>query len=173
MNSYQLYRLISKNQKLAMKRHPMFESNKAMKVFGYIFAGFWAVYLIVFGVVFGNALGEESREAYDILNGGFIIFLAIDFFTRFGMQETPAQEIKPYKLLPVKVNFLLNTFLARIGLSGYNLFWFFFFVPFTIIARQIHARWSCPPETSPISFPDTSVMPSLCISSRQRFILFS
>lgn len=134
MNSYQLYRLISKNQKLAMKRHPMFESNKAMKVFGYIFAGFWAVYLIVFGVVFGNALGEESREAYDILNGGFIIFLAIDFFTRFGMQETPAQEIKPYKLLPVKVNFLLNTFLARIGLSGYNLFWFFFFVPFTIFA---------------------------------------
>ena len=134
MNNYQLYRLISKNQKLALKRHPMFDSNKAMKVFGYIFAAFWAVYLIIFGVVFGNALDDGNREAYDVINGGFIVFLMIDFFTRFGMQETPAQEVKPYKLLPIKTNFLLNTFLSRIGLSGYNLFWFFFFVPFTIFA---------------------------------------
>ena len=67
-----------------------------MKVFGYVFMGFWAVYLMFFGVTFYFIFSESSIEAYDMINGGAIFFLAIDFLLRFGMQETPAQEIKPY-----------------------------------------------------------------------------
>ena len=133
MNFYQLYRLISKNKKLAMKRHPMFEQNKVAKVMGYIFIAYWAVCLLIAGVAMANGLDEGGREAYDVINGGLIFFLIIDFFGRFGMQETPAQEVKPYRLLPIKTNFLLNTFLVKMGLSEGNLFWFFFFVPFAVI----------------------------------------
>lgn len=132
--SWNLFRLINKNKNLAAKRHPMFEKNRAMKVFTYIFIAFWACYLIFFGVLFAKAIEDGKTEPYDVINGGIIIFLIIDFLTRFGMQETPAQEIRPYKLLPIPENFLHNVFLLRIGLSGYNFFWFFFFVPFGFLS---------------------------------------
>lgn len=128
------YKLISHNQQLANNRHPMFERNLAMKVFGYVFVGFWAVYLLFFGVTFYFIFSESSIEPYDMINGGAIFFLAIDFFLRFGMQETPAQEIRPYKLLPIPITFLLNVFMIRIGLKVYNLFWHFFFVPFGLLS---------------------------------------
>lgn len=129
-----LYKLISKNQRLQDHRHPMFEKNMAMKIFGYIFFAFWAIYLMVFGVSFFFIFDGGPLEAFDMIDGGMIIFLATDFFFRFGMQETPAQNVKQYRLLPIPTNFLLDTFLARIGLRLYNLFWFFFFVPFALLA---------------------------------------
>ena len=126
----ELYKLISKNQKLADKRHPLFEKNKAMKIFTWVMVAFWAAYLILFGVMFANIFENDAREAYDTVNGGFIIILILDFFVRFGMQETPAHEVKPYKLMPIPTNFLMDVFLVKIGLKPYNLFWWFFFVPF-------------------------------------------
>ncbi len=129
----QLYRLIGKNEKLALRRHPMFEQNRVMKVFIYLFIAFWAVYLFVLGVMFGR-ITDGNYEAFDMIDGGMIFFLVVDFFVRFAVQETPAQEIKPYKLLPIPQNFLLNVFLLRRGLTGGNLFWGFFFVPFAFFA---------------------------------------
>ena len=129
-----LYRLVSKNQRLSVRRHPMFEQNKVMKWLGYIFIGFWAVYLVFFGVFFAFVLDGSNYESFDWINGGIIYFLVMDFLFRFGLQETPAQEIKPYKMLPVPQNFLLNVFLLRLGLQAYNFFWGFFLVPFGLFA---------------------------------------
>jgi len=129
-----LYKLIAHNQRLHERRHPMFEKNMAMKILGYIFIAFWAAYLAVFGVSFYHIFDGTSIEAFDWIDGGMIWFLLIDFVVRFGMQETPAQNIKQYKLLNVPTNFLLNTFLIRMGLQLYNFFWAFFFVPFGVLA---------------------------------------
>lgn len=131
---WQLYRLIDKNKSLSLKRHPLFEQNRVMKVFGYIFIAFWAVYLMLFGVFFAQAFDGSNYESFDRINGSMLVFLVIDFAMRFSMQETPAQDTKPYKLLPVPQQFLLNVFLLRIGLSTANLFWGFFFVPFGLLA---------------------------------------
>lgn len=129
-----LYKLVSHNQRLHDRRHPMFEKNMAMKIFGYIFIAFWAAYLAVFGVSFYHIFNGTSLEAFDWIDGGMVWFLVIDFLVRFGMQETPAQNIKQYKLLNVPTNFLLNTFLLRMGLQLFNFFWAFFLVPFGILA---------------------------------------
>ena len=131
---WRLFRLINKNKSLSLKRHPLFEQNRIMKVFGYIFVGFWAIYLMFFGVVFANAFDGGNYESFDRIDGSMLIFLVIDFYMRFTLQETPAQDTKPYKLLPIPQNFLLNVFLVRIGLSTSNLFWGFFFVPFGLLA---------------------------------------
>ncbi len=133
MNIFQLYRLVAHNQRLAARRHPMFSRGKFMKVFVYLMAAFWAGYLIFFGVIFGTALQEDSIEAYDRINGGMIFFLIVDFFLRFMAQETPAQEIKPYKMLPISQKSLISIFLVRMGLQPFNLMWFFFLVPFGIL----------------------------------------
>ncbi len=129
-----LYRLISKNQRIANRRHPMFERNMVFKVLTYFFVAFWAVYLAVLGIAFFFIFDGTNREAFDWINGGMIFILSIDFFLRFIMQETPAQEVKAYKLMPIPMNFLFNVFLVRSGLRGYNFFWFFFLVPFGFLA---------------------------------------
>lgn len=129
-----LYRAIARNQRLQQRRHPMFEKNMAMKVFSYIMVAFWAAYFMFFGWMFYVIFDGGAIEAFDMIDGGMIFFLAIDFFMRFAMQETPAQDVKPYKLLPVSSSFLVNVFLLRQGLSIYNMFWAFFFVPFSLFA---------------------------------------
>lgn len=142
MNKIQLFKIIRKNQRIAQKRHPLFEKNTAIKVASYLIATFWAIYLFILGILSTYWLKDSSIEAYDYINGLFFIFLIVDFFLRFTIQHTPAQEIKPYKLLPISIKFLINTFLIRIGLSKYNLFWLFFFIPFGIITIWMKPYYS-------------------------------
>lgn len=128
------YNLVAANQRLQDKRHPMFEKNRVMRILGYVFVGFWALYLMMFGYFFYELFDGGAMEAFDMIDGGMVIFLLADFLLRFGLQDTPAHNIKPYKLLPIPTNFLLNVFLLRLGLQLYNLFWGFFFVPFALFA---------------------------------------
>jgi hypothetical protein len=126
--------LISRNQRLRDRRHPMFEKNRLMRVFGFVFVSFWAAYLMMLGYVCYEMFDGGAIEAFDVVDGCMIFILAIDFFLRFAVQETPAQDIKPYKLTPLPIKFLLNVFLLRMGLRFYNFFWFFFLLPFGLLA---------------------------------------
>ena len=67
------------------------------------------------------------------MNSGLIFVLVLDFLIRLSFQKTPTQEVKPYLLLPIKRNRLIDFLLIRSGLDGFNLFWLFLFVPFSII----------------------------------------
>lgn len=125
---------LRKHGKLAAKRNPMYEKNKFGKFWMYFMAVFWAGYLIFFGTTFAFAFGDGATEAYHVLNSGLIFVLFLDFLMRFPFQKTPAQEVKPYLLLPVKRNRLIDFLLTRSGLNGFNLIWLFFFVPFAIIS---------------------------------------
>lgn len=129
-----LYRQIAHNQRLHTRRHPVFEKNKAMKIFSYFFISFWAIYLVVIGVSTYGIFKDTAYEVFDWVNGGLMYFLVVDFFLRFVMQETPAQNIKQYKLMHIPTRFLLNTFLLRMGLQPFNLFWAFFFVPIALLS---------------------------------------
>lgn len=139
MNILKLYKLIKQNQKLANKRHPMFEKNKAMKVFGWIFILFWAAYLLIFGIMFGSMC--SNHPTYNFINGGLLVFLIIDFYSRFMMTDTPAQEVKPYKILPISQKSLIKIFLVRIGLSPFNAFWLCFFVPFALFSILLSSTY--------------------------------
>lgn len=130
-----LFNELRKHGKLAAKRHPMYEKNKFGKYFMYAMAVFWAGYLIFFGISFANIFRESApnMEPYHILNSGLIFVLALDFLSRFPFQSTPTQEVKPYLLLPVKRNRILDFLLIRSGLNSYNLIWLFMFIPFAIL----------------------------------------
>ncbi len=131
-----IFNELRKHGRLAAKRHPMYEKNKFGKFFMYIGVLFWAGYLIFFGTTFAFMFQDmvPNREPYHVMNGGaLIIILILDFIIRFPFQNTPTQEIKPYLLLPVKRNRLIDFLLIRSGLSSFNLFWECMFLPFAII----------------------------------------
>ena len=128
-----LFNELRKHGNLAAKRHPMYDKNRFGKYFMYGMAAFWACYMVFFGISFAFILATNNREPYQLLNGGLIFVLAIDFLTRIPFQKTPTQEVKPYLLMPVKRNKIIDVLLIRSGLDGYNLFWFFLFVPFAFL----------------------------------------
>lgn len=138
LNSYSRYvrlwktfRLIDKCKGISERRHPMFERNRAMKWMGYLFTAFWLCYLMFFGVVMGNI--EAPVEIFDTINGWLPIILALDFSTRLMLTDTPAQEVKQFKLMPLSTSFLINVFLIRRATSFMNIVWLFFFVPFGLM----------------------------------------
>ena len=127
---------LRKHGRLAAKRHPMYEKNKVAKILGYVMAAFWAGYLIFFGTTFAFGFSNmvPNREPYHVMNAVVLIFiLALDFLLRVPLQKTPTQEVKPYLLLPVKRIRVIDFLLIRSGLSLFNLFWLFMFVPFSFI----------------------------------------
>lgn len=128
-----LFLELRKHGKLAEKRNPMYEKSKFGKFWMYFMSIFWIGYLIFFGTTFAFAFKGGSTEPYHILNSGLIFVLAIDFFMRFPFQKMPTQEVKPYLLLPLKRNRLIDFLLLRSGLAGFNFIWLFFFVPFAIL----------------------------------------
>lgn len=136
MNFLQLYRELRHNQKLANKRHPMFEHNRFAKIFIYSMGIFWGAYALFIGTILPFAFKEisPSMEPYHILHQGAIYLLLIDFIARFIFQKTPVQEVKPYQLLPIPRNSLFDYFLLRSALSSYNFFWFFLLIPFGFLS---------------------------------------
>ena len=137
-----LFLELRRHGKLADKRHPMYEKNRFGRLWMYLMAIFWAGYLMFFGTLFAFAMQDEAREPYHIINAGLIFFLVLDFMIRFPFQKTPTQEVKPYLLLPVRRNRLIDFLLIRSGLSGFNFIWMFLFVPFAFITvMKFYGLW--------------------------------
>jgi len=130
MNFLKLYLALRRHIKLSSRRHPMFEQNQVAKVFVYLGMGFTILYLIVIGTM----LGWGTRGGDFTLLFTFMPFLlTLDFFMRFGMQQTPAMLIKPYLLMPLNRMRIIDCFLVSNLLSGGNFIWMALFVPYVFI----------------------------------------
>lgn len=131
MNQFKLYLLFRKHGKLNLRRHPMYEQNMAAKVFVYISIAIMGIYLVIIGTM----LGSMSEGGYNnIIIGGMPIVLLVDFFMRFGMQQTPAILVKPYLTLPLKKKSVIDFFIANSLLAGNNSIWQAMFIPYTFVA---------------------------------------
>ena len=130
MNKIQLYFALRRHINLSNKRHPMFEQNQIGKIFAYIGIAFTVLYLIVLGTI----LGWGTRGGDFGLIFSFLPFiLTLDFFMRFGMQQTPAMLIKPYVLMPINRMSIIDCFLANNILSTGNFIWFALFLPYVFL----------------------------------------
>lgn len=132
--SLQLFKLLRRHGKLAEKRHPMYDLNRFGKIVARVGGFLMAAYLIFLGVVMAISMSDSSREAYHLIGAVFIPVMMLDFIARFPMQKTPTQEIKPYLLMPVKRNRVIDFLLLRSASDGFNLIWIFFFAPFAFLS---------------------------------------
>lgn len=136
MNKFQLYRLLVAQQELKDKRHPMFEKNRFMKILMWFMVLYYAAILLFMGSFLPIGLSGiyPGVAAFHVFDGFLVWVLIADFWVRFILQETPAHQVRPYSLLPVRRSFLMNMHLLRTGFSPGNLFWGFMLVPFGAIA---------------------------------------
>lgn len=131
MNRFQLFRLLRRNNNLAFRRSPAYEQSVAAKVMMVIGAGFMAVYLIFFAVMFASIANGEAEPAMWLV---FMpLLMLIDFGARFAVQQTPMMLLKPYLLQPLPSRSVIETFLLTSLLSGYNWTWLAFFLPYAFI----------------------------------------
>ena len=131
MNRLQIFRLLRRNAKLSEKRSPAFDQNVVAKVLLYIGAAIIAIYMIVLGSILGKVSAEEDSPA--IMLFALPWLLLIDFFLRFLTQQTPMLFVKPYLIMPIKTQNVVECYLLTIVTSGYNLLWLCLFLPFAFV----------------------------------------
>ena len=131
MNRLKLFRLLRRNNNLAFRRNPAYEQSVAARVMMVLGAGFMAVYLIFFALMFSSMANAEAEPGMWLLFAPLLMLL--DFGARFAVQQTPAMLVKPYMLMPLPQRSVIETFLLTSLASGYNWTWLFFFLPYAFI----------------------------------------
>ena len=131
MNRFQLFRLLRRNNQTGYRRSPAFEQSMVAKVLMVIGGGMFVIYLIMYGTMFGYFAAEEQEPGF--LMGIMPLMLVVDFGIRFMVQQTPAMLVKPYLLLPLSRNVIIENFLISSLVSTYNILWLAFYLPYTMI----------------------------------------
>lgn len=136
ISNWELYKLIKANDSKKDERHPMFERNRFMKFLAWFMILYYAAILLFMGVTLPLAMRNAYNDvaAFHVLDGGLLYFLITDFWVRFILQETPAQQLRAYALLPIHKTFLMHTYLTRYGFSLGNMFWGTFLIPFALLS---------------------------------------
>lgn len=135
MNRFQLFKELRHHIKLSEKRSPVYEQNKTAKAIIYLMSGFMVVYLLFLSVMFAMiANSSRTFTACEFLFGLLPFLLTVDFLLRFIGQQTPAQLIKPYLLLPIPKYACVESFIMSSMVTPNNLIWLFITVPYAIMS---------------------------------------
>ena len=144
MNRFELFRTLRRHVKLSEKRSAAYEQNRTAKVMIYIAAGFVICYMMFLAVMLAliaNSLSDVTT--IEFFFGLLPFFLAVDFLFRFLGQQTPAQLVKPYSLLPIPRHACVETFILTSMVNNNNLLWMCVTVPFAIMSILfIHGFWT-------------------------------
>ena len=76
----------------------------------------------------------RDANAVGITVGILPFILLVDLFIRFTYQQTPAQIIKPYTLLPLPRKVCIESFIAASLFNLGNTWWYVLFVPYCIMS---------------------------------------
>jgi hypothetical protein len=130
-----LYHQLRHHRILSERRDPNFTRNKVSKIMFGISISLIFIYLIMLAILMAMAANEShSTSSIGMLCVCIPFILVIDFFVRLLVQQTPAQIVKPYVLLPLPRQACIDNFIATSLLSWGNLTWFTFFLPYVIMS---------------------------------------
>ena len=127
---------LRKHQRKAFRRHPMFERNRALKVFMYIVFALLGVELLALGFALYEVLVKFGayNNAIDSMNYLLLYWILFDFFIKYMGKQSQTMQIAPYLALPVKRTTLFNFLLMKEFTNVWNLYAFFFLIPFAFRA---------------------------------------
>ena len=135
MNRYQIFKTLRHHRKLADHRALNYEQNRAAKYIVWFSMSFGFLYMLFLAVML-SLIANNSRGTtpLEFCFGLAPFLLLLDFASRFMAQQTPAQIVKPYYLLPLSRYDCIDTFVATSILTRYNFTWFVILVPFTLMS---------------------------------------
>lgn len=135
MKKRALFKELKKHRDLANKRAFNFEQNKVAKyVLGVVYA-MVLIYLVFFAIIFALAANDtRSMTSVEFIMAMAPFILLLDFLIRFMAQQTPAQIIKPYILLPIPKYTCIDSLIGTSLFNWGNLTWFVMFVPYALMS---------------------------------------
>ncbi len=135
MRRLQIYKELRRHRKLAESRSVNLSQNKIAKYILFFVFFLAAVYLIFIAIMLALiANNTRTMTSVEFICGIAPFLLALDFIIRFSLQQTPAQMIKPYVLLPIRRYACINAFVVKSLLSSSNLVWFAMLIPYSIMS---------------------------------------
>lgn len=135
INKIQLAKELLRHRQLAERRSYGYETNRKTKFILYLSMAFVILYIMFFAVMFSLIVNDSrtmSAVEFACVILPFLLF--IDFDIRFVAQQTPAQIIKPYILLPLPKNICLDTFIFKSIFNWSNMVWLALFLPYCLMS---------------------------------------
>lgn len=135
LKKIELAKILLLHRKLAEKRSYNYETNSKIKYILYFSMICIIMYLMFIAVMF-SLIVNDSRSISAVEFACVILpfILVIDFALRFLVQQTPAQIIKPYILLPLPQNICLDTFIFKSIFNWGNMIWLALFLPYCLMS---------------------------------------
>ena len=138
------YKTLRNHQWKEFRRHPIFNREMALKIFMLFMLGMFGVQFIIVGFFLFDILSKYG--AYNNAIGSFnyilIYLILFDFTIKYIFKRNPSIRIAPYLTLPIKRNKLFNFVLVRDMTNSWNLYHFFFLIPFVFRAIPAYYGYS-------------------------------
>lgn len=134
MTIYQLFRNVHHQRQLALRRSLDFQRNRVASYVKQFFGVLFVFYLVFLSVLLALGVRDDGDSAIGMIIFPLPFVLLIDFVFRFALQETPAQIVKPYLLLPFPSKRIVDIFVAESFLSWGDLVWLALPLPYCIMA---------------------------------------
>ncbi len=74
-----------------------------------------------------------DKDPFEFVNGFLLFYVIGDLIFRYLMQKLPVLNIKPLLILDIRKSKLINYTLIKSGISFFNFFSLFFFIPFSFV----------------------------------------
>lgn len=135
MNRLQLYRTLYRHRSLSMRRALDYEHNRSAKYLFYIGYIMGFAYMLFIAVLLSLKVNNmRDTNAAGLIVGILPIILLVDLFIRFTYQQTPAQIIKCYALLPLPRKVCIESFIGASLFNLGNTWWYVLFVPYCVMS---------------------------------------
>lgn len=145
MKTIELFKTLRHHRSLAEQRMVDLDKNKAAKWFMRIGTFFVVIYMMFFSITLALAANDmRTMSAIEFICSIIPIIILIDFNTRFMVQQTPSQVVKPYVLLPIPKYTCIDLFITGQMLNWSNLFWYILIIPYCIMSVVFsYGIWVC------------------------------
>jgi hypothetical protein len=130
------FRELRRHQWKEFRRHPMFEREMALKILMCFFLLILGVQMFATSLFLSDFLSENG--VYNNVIGSFnyylIYLILFDFTFKYLWKQSQSLRIAPYLTIPIKRSKLFNFILVKEFTNMWNLYLFFFLIPFTFRA---------------------------------------
>ena len=135
MNRLQLYRTLYRHRSLSMRRALDYEHNRSAKYLFYIGYIMGFAYMLFIAVLLSLKVNNmRDTNSAGLIVGILPIILLVDLFIRFTYQQTPAQIIKCYALLPLPRKVCIESFIGASLFNLGNAWWYVLFIPYCVMS---------------------------------------